>query len=131
MNKAQINLLLVDDVAEMRSYLAGCLKHMGFLNVSSAKNGREALNAVRKHDFDMIFLDIEMPEPKGLEVLKQIRQFDNRTFITMLSCHSSLNNVKQAIENGANGFIVKPFSAEKITESMTHFERYFNNLPAK
>lgn len=123
MNKSDINILIVDDVSELRAFLAGCLKQQGFLNVAQARDGIDALQQMEKKPKDIVFLDIEMPKQNGIETLKEIHQHNPDTFVIMLSCHSSLGNVKEAISNGASGFIVKPFSSDKVKESLLHFAK--------
>ncbi|NQZ07875.1 MAG: response regulator [Algicola sp.] len=125
MNKSDIKILVVDDVSELRAFLTGCLKQLGFLNVSQARDGIDAMQQLRKNPRDIVFLDIEMPKQNGIETLKEIHQYNPDTFVIMLSCHSSLDNVKEAISNGASGFIVKPFSSDKVKESLLHFTKNF------
>jgi two-component system chemotaxis response regulator CheY len=125
MQKSRVRIMVVDDISELRSFLTGCLKHMGFVNVIQAKDGIDALQMLRKQPCDMVFLDIEMPKQNGIDTLKEIHQMAPSTFVTMLSCHSSLGNVKEAISSGAGGFIVKPFSGEKVKEALAHFARHY------
>lgn len=123
MTDAQTKILVVDDVAELRSFLAGCLKQLGYINISQAKDGLDALQQLSVEPTDIVFLDIEMPKQNGMETLRQIRQQSPKTFVIMLSCYSSLDNVKEAIGCGAGGFIVKPFSHEKISDALLHFHK--------
>ena len=120
----ECEILIVDDVSELRSFLTGCLKHLGFYNVSQAKDGVDALQQIKNNPKDIVFLDIEMPKKNGMETLKEIHLLEPDIFVIMLSCHSSLGNVKEAIDNGASGFIVKPFSVEKVTESLVNFAKH-------
>ncbi len=118
-----VRILIVDDVAELRSFLAGCLKQLGYFNISQAKDGIDALGQLAQEPTDIVFLDIEMPRQNGIETLKQIRQQSPKTFVIMLSCYSSLSNVKEAISCGAGGFIVKPFSHHKIRDALVHYHQ--------
>ena len=122
-------ILIVDDVGELRSFLTGCLKQMGYHNIHQAKDGIDALQQLKKEAKDIIFLDIEMPKQNGLETLQHIHANHPESFVIMLSCHSSLKNVKQAIAAGAGGFVVKPFSAEKIRDALTHYHQSRKSSP--
>jgi two-component system chemotaxis response regulator CheY len=125
MNKSDIKILIVDDVSELRAFLTGCLKQLGFTNVSQAKDGINAMQQLKKTPRNIVFLDIEMPKQNGIETLKEIHELNPDTFVIMLSCHSSLENVKEAISSGASGFIVKPFSSDKVKESLLHFTKNY------
>lgn len=122
-NKTEYKVLIVDDVAELRSFLGRCLKQIGGYEVHHAKDGVDCLQQLRKKHIDIVFLDIEMPKQNGLETLEYIHKCYPYIFVIMLSCHSSLANVKTAISSGAHGFIVKPFSPDKIEESLSHFHK--------
>jgi two-component system chemotaxis response regulator CheY len=121
--ESQTRILVVDDVGEFRAFLAGCLKHLGYLNIVQAKDGVDALQQLVKAPTDIVFLDIEMPKQNGMETLAQIRQQSPNTFVIMISSYSSMENVKQAISLGANGFIVKPFSSDKIRDALVHYQQ--------
>ncbi|MCJ8272766.1 MAG: response regulator [Psychrosphaera sp.] len=125
MNKSDIKILIVDDVSELRAFLTGCLKQLGFTNVSQAPDGINAMQQLKRNPKEVVFLDIEMPKQNGIETLKEIHQLNPDTFVIMLSCYSSLDNVKEAISSGASGFIVKPFSADKVKESLLHFTKNY------
>lgn len=116
--------MIIDDVTALRSFLTRCLKHIGGFEVYHAKDGINALQQLKRTPVDVVFLDIEMPKQNGLETLKQIHTIHPNVFVVMLSCHSSLENVKTAISNGAQGFIVKPFSTDKIKEALQHYQKF-------
>ena len=121
---SEVKVLIIDDVTALRSFLTRCLKHLGGYQIHHAKDGINALQQMKRLTFDVVFLDIEMPKQNGLETLKLIQQQHPNVFVVMLSCHSSLENVQQAIKNGAQGFIVKPFTTDKIRESLAHYEKF-------
>lgn len=119
-----INVMIIDDVTALRSFLTRCLKHIGGFEVYHAKDGINALQQLKRTPIDVVFLDIEMPKQNGLDTLKEIHTLHPNIFVVMLSCHSSLENVKTAISSGAKGFIVKPFTTDKIKEALEHYQKF-------
>jgi response regulator of citrate/malate metabolism len=71
----------------------------------------------------MLFVDIEMPGINGFETLKAILQDSPDQYIVMISAHSTLENVKKAIEYGARGFIVKPYTGAKVRDILEKYTR--------
>ncbi len=122
-NLDSLSYLVVDDVGSVREFLRQSLIHLGVTtdNITEASTGEKALNAFRTTIPDVVFLDIELPDLDGQDVLKQIKAIKNNAFVVMVSAHSTVDNVKEAISNGASGFIVKPFSPQKITTIMNKY----------
>jgi two-component system chemotaxis response regulator CheY len=118
-----LSYLIVDDVGSVREFLRQSLIHLGVAteNISEAATGEKALKVFRDNIPDVVFLDIELPDLDGQDVLKQIKTIKNNAFVVMVSAHSTVDNVKEAISNGASGFIVKPFSPQKITTIMNKY----------
>jgi two-component system chemotaxis response regulator CheY len=124
-------VLIVDDVDYSRQLLRNAIlavcdqnklstKHFKIVN---AANGMGALQKISETSPDLIFLDIELPDANGIELLKTIKADYPRTVVIMVSGQSTVNNVKAALISGASGFIVKPFSADKVLEALKSFER--------
>jgi two-component system chemotaxis response regulator CheY len=109
-----INVLVVDDVQVMRSLLISSLRSLNITKVQEAHNAQSALQIFAKGKIDIVFLDINMPDINGLELIKQLRSLNPNVFIIMVSGESSLDNVKQSIALGAKGFIVKPYTSGRI-----------------
>ena len=94
--------------------LSELLEDEGY-QVTSAKNGADALDVIRQDPPDLVFLDIWMPDLDGLEVLKRVRhQFPNMMVIVM-SGHGSIETAVQATKLGAYDYLEKPLDSEKIT----------------
>lgn len=111
---AKTSVLIVDDVAAIRDLLRQMLHKLNFEDIDEASNAAYMLEKLENRSFDLIFLDIELPDDDGLNLLKKIRvQFPDSQVI-MVSAHSTLSNVQQALEGGAMGFVVKPFNPKKI-----------------
>jgi len=119
---ANMSYLIVDDVSSVREFLKQTLVHMGVSEIHEASSGEAAIESFQKNLPDVVFLDIELPDLDGQQILKQIKAAKQNAFVVMVSAHSSVDNVKTAISNGASGFIVKPFSPRKITSVLKKFE---------
>ena len=107
-------ILIADDNALMRELLASVLRESGIYDVLRAANGIEVIEIYREKRPDIVFLDIQMPDPDGLATLSKIRELNAKAFVVMVSGYSSAENVKTAIDTGAKGFIVKPFSVNRV-----------------
>lgn len=117
-------VLIVDDVAIMRSLLKRMLIAYGYENISEASSGEEALKLLEKSEHSLVLLDINMPGISGIRTLKAIRESGQATFVVMVSSHSSAENVRTAIEIGANGFIVKPYTQNKVGDILEKYRRW-------
>jgi DNA-binding response OmpR family regulator len=103
------NILFVDDDPGTRLLLQAMLEQAGYLPVT-APDGFEALDLVHKHAFDLILLDIMMPQMSGFDFLKRVRR-DDRTRqvpVVMLSAKDDAKSIKKAMELGAVDYVVKP-----------------------
>ena len=109
-----IKVLLADDISEMRSILKKSLRPYGLVNVDEANNGEDALEKYKLHHHSLVMLDINMPLKNGIEVLKEIKAMSPDTFVVMVSADSTAENLKNALANGVNGFLVKPYSSAKV-----------------
>jgi two-component system cell cycle response regulator len=105
-------LLVVDDNEDNRYTLVQRLKRLGYANVTTAVDGHQALSELRKHAFDMVLLDVMMPEMNGYEVLEQLRSDERLRHIPviMISALDQLESVVRCIELGAEDYLPKPFN---------------------
>lgn len=108
-------ILVADDADFLRTILEDILTHCGH-TVLQAKDGQECLGILSEEDVDVCLLDIHMPGMDGFEVLKKIRQNKTGLKVVMISALAQENNVRMALQLGADGFVVKPFSAECLVE---------------
>jgi len=104
--------LIVDDSSTMRRIEKNILKQIGFEEFVEAISGRDALKRFTQDRFDLILMDINMPEMNGIEALESIRRTDNETPIVMVTSDSDKATVIRAIKAGANQYIVKPFKED-------------------
>jgi two-component system chemotaxis response regulator CheY len=110
----QLSALIVDDVATVRSFIAQILRQLGIAQVLEAADGSSAAELFRQHQPQLVFLDIQLPDINGQQLLKQFKQQQQHTDIFMVSAFSSVENLQQAVANGASAFVVKPFNAQRI-----------------
>lgn len=107
------HILVVDDETNMRNLLRLYLNPEGF-EVTEAKNGFEALDLIDKHPFDLIILDVMMPDLNGWEVCSKIRE-TKQTPILMLTARSETKDKVQGLKLGADDYLVKPFEMDELS----------------
>ena len=108
------HVLIVDDEAEIRESLEGILREEGYLVTTSA-TATEALELVRDADYDVVLLDIWLPDRDGLEALAEIRHLENSSIpeVVIISGHGTIESAVRATKLGAYDFLEKPLSLER------------------
>ena len=114
MTQQQCSVLSIYDAYTVREYLRQTLMHLGISQVHEASSGNKGLSVFNQHQHDLVFLDIELPDINGKQLLQQIKTQADKTHVVMVTAHNSVDNVQQSIAAGASGFIAKPFSPLKI-----------------
>lgn len=112
------NILVTDDAAFMRKVLADVLIKCGH-DVDEACDGRDAVDKSKAKDYDLITLDITMPNMDGIQALKRIRANKPAQRCIMVSAMGQQTMVIEAIQNGAKDFVVKPFQADRVKEAVS------------
>jgi DNA-binding response OmpR family regulator len=112
MTETKKRVLLVDDHPKLANVVRIALRLAGF-EVTTASSGQEGLEFVRANHFDVMLLDIRMPDMNGFEVLREIRRF-SRT--PVIASSATLEYSTRALESGANAFLPKPFKIDQLTE---------------
>lgn len=114
-NKNFKTILVADDEPDMRYYIVSILKEEGY-NIVQAKDGKAALEMVKKYKPDLVVLDLMMPEIDGLSVCDIIRKDEiaKTTKVIMLTARSDEGSKIQALQNGVDDFINKPFGSTEI-----------------
>lgn len=116
MNLANAAVLIIDDAATVRACLRQILVAIGIAKVHDAATGNRALALLGEQKYDLILLDIELPDCNGCQLLKDIKDKFGPVHVVMCTSNNSADNVRSAIMGGAAGFIIKPFSSQKIKE---------------
>ena len=106
-------ILVVDDEADIREGLELLLTSEGFL-VDLAPNGAEGLRKIEANAYDLVLLDLMMPDRSGMEVLADVRERDRETPIFMITAYGSVEAAVKALKLGANDYFSKPWDNEKL-----------------
>lgn len=112
------SVLVTDDAAFMRMQLKDILTKLGHIVVGEAENGKDAIEKFKELTPELITMDITMPEMNGVEAVKEIKKINSDVKIIMCSAMGQQGMVLDAIQAGANDFIVKPFTRERIQEAL-------------
>jgi len=107
------SILIADDDPTLRRALADRLTHWGH-GVTEAADGRAALEAAERREFDIVLLDLAMPDTPGLTVLRELRERGSAADIVVLTAHGSVENAVEAIRLGAADFLLKPADFELL-----------------
>ena len=115
------NILIVDDSATMRKIIMRGIRQAGIDNAEfkEAGDGVEGMKALESGSFDLVLSDVNMPNMNGLDFVKAAtQQYDPAPPIVMITTESS-DAVQSALENGAKGYLKKPFKPENVQEVVT------------
>lgn len=122
-----LKFLVVDDFSTMRRIVRNLLKELGFTNVEEAEDGVSALQKLKNGNIDFVITDWNMPNMTGIELLKKIRADAalKRLPVLMITAEAKKENIIEAAQSGASGYIVKPFTAAVLEEKLNKiFEKY-------
>jgi two-component system nitrogen regulation response regulator NtrX len=106
-------ILVIDDESSIRSSLQGILEDEGY-EVQTADSGETGLELLASREFGLVLLDIWLPEMSGIDVLKEVRTFNNRPPIVVISGHGTVETAVHATKLGAFDFLEKPLSLDKV-----------------
>lgn len=101
------HILIIDDEASLRQMMARTLQRAGY-EVTSAASGKEGITLVSEHSFDLLFLDIRMPEMSGLEVLKIIHGKYPELSVILFTAQPDVHSAVEALRSGATDYLMKP-----------------------
>jgi DNA-binding response OmpR family regulator len=101
-------VLIIDDEANLRRTLARILQNAG-CRTAEAGSGREALECIARERFDLVYLDIHMPEMTGIELLEQLRRSDAEIAVIILTGFGALQTAVDAVRLGALDYLLKPY----------------------
>jgi len=106
-------ILIVDDEEGMRRLLSRILVKEGY-ETHAVGNGEEAMQAIAQDQFELVITDIKMPGMGGLELLAELRAYDPRLPIIVITAYGTVESAVQALRAGAYDYITKPFEADEI-----------------
>jgi two-component system chemotaxis response regulator CheY len=116
-----IKILVVDDFPTMRRIVRNLLKELEFVNVDEAEDGAVGLEKVRNGNYGFVVSDWNMPNMDGLAMLQAIRAdpLFAKLPVLMVTAEAKKENIIAAAKAGANGYVVKPFTAITLEEKIT------------
>ena len=114
-----IKVLLVDDHAIVREGIRRIIDDTAGITISAeASTGQEALYLIGKKKYDLVILDISMPGKNGLQTLKEIKKYDIKLPVLMLSMHAEEQYAMRAIKAGASGYLTKESASEELVSAI-------------
>jgi two-component system chemotaxis response regulator CheY len=119
-NPSDLRFLIVDDFSTMRRIVRNLLKEAGHANADEAEDGVTALQKLRGGDFDFVVSDINMPNMNGFQLLAEIRNDPQLKSlpVLMITAEARKEDIVMAAQNGASGYIVKPFTKATLEEKV-------------
>jgi signal transduction histidine kinase/CheY-like chemotaxis protein/HPt (histidine-containing phosphotransfer) domain-containing protein len=134
LNFSHVAVLIVEDNKVNQLLLKNMLKKFGFGNLDTAENGRIALNKLKDTDYDLILMDIQMPEMDGYEITKEIRKRLRKEVrnipVIAISADASEKEKTKAGECGMNDYVVKPYTPEELYHTVLKFVKPDTNSAA-
>jgi two-component system, OmpR family, alkaline phosphatase synthesis response regulator PhoP len=109
----QATILVVDDEPNLRRTLTAILERGGY-QVTSAGDGKEALQRLQEGTFDLVFLDLKLPDTKGLLLIPQIRTINPDLPVLILTANATLESAMEAVRQGARDYMLKPIDPPHI-----------------
>ena len=115
----KLTAMVVEDEGVANELLSSTFKNF-FSEVSSAFNGKEALEMFDRLRPDIVFVDIVMPEMDGIELSRKLREIDPNQIIIVISASNDIQKISESIDIGVNSFIQKPIDTKKIIELLSN-----------
>ena len=127
--KTDMKILVVDDFSTMRRIVKNLLGELGFTNMQEADDGSTAITALQAGDFEFVVTDWNMPGMTGIELLRAIRADAKLAHlpVLMVTAEASREQIIEAAQAGVNGYIIKPFTAVTLKETI---DKIFERLAA-
>jgi two-component system copper resistance phosphate regulon response regulator CusR len=119
---------LVEDEQKVSAFICKGLEEHGY-KVKIARNGEEAKSVIASADFDLLILDIMLPDINGIELCRQVRLFNTATPILMLSALDQVQNKVEGLKAGADDYLIKPFHFSELLARMEALLRRKNISP--
>ena len=108
-----MHLLLIEDETKVASFISKGLEEEGY-TVQVAYNGADGLALLKQETYDMVLLDLMLPEIDGFEVLKTMRSWGNTTPVLILTAKSAKEDIVRGLDTGSDDYLTKPFSFEEL-----------------
>jgi DNA-binding NtrC family response regulator len=112
------SILVVDDEAEIREGLQALLSSEGF-DVTSAETGEAGLAELEDKPYDLLLLDVSLPDRNGIDLLREIHRRDPHLSIILITAYGSIDMARAAFKNGARDYITKPWSNDELVAQVS------------
>lgn len=122
-----MNVLIVDDDLNSAKVLEYALQYFDCLLIKEAINGKDALELIKTQEFDIIFMDVNMPIMNGIEATTLIREFNSSVFIVATSNDFSQTTVHAMLRAGANDYIYKPYISNLLRHRIANYFKLIEN----
>lgn len=119
-----MRLLLIEDDIHLANGLRESLRNDGY-SADIVSTGKEGLAAVTSGDFDIVILDLGLPDLDGLDLLKQIKKIKNSQPVLILTARDGIENKVKGLDLGADDYLAKPFSIEELLARLRVIERRY------
>ena len=119
--------LIVEDVHETRLFMKHLLEELGVEKIDTAGNGSVAANLLEANKYDLVLLDLELPDINGKELLDKYKVDHPEMSVIICSSHNSVDNVRDTWDLGANGFLAKPVELDKLQNLINRIRRPQNS----
>lgn len=126
--KVAEKILIVEDDSFILTFTSKVLKSQGYL-VTTAMTGKDALAKVQTSNYNLVLLDIGLPDMTGTEILKKIREINHDIIVIMITGNPQLDSSIDSVNYGADGYIVKPISDTDLVDIVEEkIKQRFNRL---
>lgn len=115
-----MGVLIVDDSKFMRNIIKKILQKHNIKVVGEASNGKEAVLMYKKLKPDVVTMDLTMREMTGIEAVREILKLDSKAYIIVCSAMGQQEIIKEAVKEGAKGFVIKPFDEEELVNEINN-----------
>ena len=116
--EGDVNVLIVDDNEMTRALLRSILSAEGYVVQAEASNSKNGLEQMLRIKPAIVFLDIQLPDGSGVDILKQVMPDMPKMIVLMVTAMNDAETVKQCLSAGAKGFIIKPFNAGAVLKTV-------------
>jgi len=112
-----LKVLIVDDEKKACKLLAELILSVKEnAEIATATCPGVALDMIAQNDYDLIFVDIQMPQMNGIEMIREIKKKEKKPFISMISAYDKFEYAQHAMENGSSAYLLKPFTKERVEQ---------------
>ncbi len=110
-------ILVIDDDENIRKVVEAILKDQGY-EVDTAESGKDAVQKTQKNHYDLMLVDIRLPDMEGTELLTKVRDTTPRIRKIMVTGYPTLQNAVAAVNKGADAYVMKPFDVDKLLDTI-------------